>query len=867
MIDKQLLDQLRRIVGSEHVSEGKVEAELYSYDGSTASHSPDATVFPADTTQTAAVVRALSEAGVPFLPRGFGTNLSGGSVAVDGGVVIGLSRLCRLISIDLESRCAVVQPGMTNLELQGALAPSGYFYAPDPASQKVATIGGNIGENSGGPHCLKYGVTTNHILGVTAVLPDGEILTLGGPALDPPGLDLRGILVGSEGTLGIVTEAVVRILPQAEDVITLLAIYDSVAAAAQSVSDIIAAGMVPATLEMMDAPIMRAVEESVHCGYPLDAEAALIIEVDGPGVGLRRQATRIEEICTENGCRSVREAGDAAERDLLWAGRRGAFGAVARLAPNFLVNDCTVPRSRLPEALAQVADIARKHELAVGNVFHAGDGNLHPLLLFDSRLEAETQRVQEAGWEIMEACVALGGTISGEHGIGVEKLEALRMVFSEDSLRFQRGLKGAFDPAGLLNPGKVIPPPVGDGEAGEISGPRLAADADLVPATAAEACDLVRLAARDQVTLVPMGGGSRVWPQHAAGREVALLRSSKLVSPIEHDHVNQVASVEAGHSLAALQGALRSHGQWVPLRPPFSDRCTVGGAVALGAHGPDRLRFGAPRDLLLGLEFVSASGHLITAGGKVVKNVAGYDITRLLAGSCGALGFLTSVILRTYSLPERCVIQEGRGTQEQCAAGARDLLASPLDPVFVVAATDGQVNGQAAVWRFCVGWEGPADTVQHQVKQGQILLSQAGLGASTDREYEPGDDPLAARQARLHEADCVIRVGLPLGLTGEFLRGDPPILRQADMLVDFGCGQVTAAVPNLSGEEWALAGARVNEMQGHIALDRAPVNFTRGHGADGPGRPEWELIGRIKSALDPDGVFASGCLPFADPTI
>ncbi len=458
MMDPALLRRLKQIVGADRVAARRHEAEVYSYDASLAVGVPDAAVFPADTEQTAAVIRAAAEAGVPCVPRGFGTNLSGGSVAPKGGLVIGLSRLGRILAIRPEGRYAVVQPGVTNLELQNALAPLGFYFAPDPASQKVATLGGNVAENSGGPHCVKYGVTTNHVLGMTVVLADGQVLRIGGPALDPPGYDLRGVLVGSEGTLGVITELVVRILPGPESVLTLLVVYDDVADAARSVSDIIAAGIVPATLEMMDATVIRAVEESKPCGYPLDAAAVLIAEVDGPAIGLADQAERIGQLCTKNGCRQVRRAKDATERDLLWAGRRGAFGAIARLAPSFLVADCTVPRTHLPEALGRVAAIAKKHQLDHGNVFHAGDGNLHPLLLFDSRNPDQVRRVHEAAREIMAACAKLGGTITGEHGVGMEKSDAMRLVFSEDDLEWQRRLRVAFDPRGLLNPAKVLPP-------------------------------------------------------------------------------------------------------------------------------------------------------------------------------------------------------------------------------------------------------------------------------------------------------------------------------------------------------------------------------------------------------------------------
>ena len=393
-----LINELRRIVGDRHVSESRTAAELYSYDASLAKGAPGAVVFPADSAETARVVKATARSGVPFVPRGFGTNLSGGTVLPYGGLTICLSRLNRILGINPRNRTAVVQPGVTNLELQNALAPLGFFYAPDPASQKVATLAGNVGENSGGPRCLKYGVTTNHVLGLEVILSDGEVLQLGGAAHDPPGYDLRALIIGSEGTLAVVTEITVRIMPTPEKVMTQLVVYNDVAAAARSVADIIAAGILPATLEMMDAPIIRAVEDSIACGYPRDAAAVLIIEVEGPVAGLEKQAERIRTICLDNHCREVRDAGTAVERSRLWEGRRGAFGAVARLAPNYLVNDGTVPRTLLPEALARVAAIVTKHGFEHGNVFHAGDGNLHPLILFDSRDPDQLKRVHAAGW-------------------------------------------------------------------------------------------------------------------------------------------------------------------------------------------------------------------------------------------------------------------------------------------------------------------------------------------------------------------------------------------------------------------------------------------------------------------------------------
>jgi glycolate oxidase len=379
-------------------------------------------------------------------------------VPLNGGVVIELSRMNKILEMDLPNERALVEPGVYNLTLQNALAPLGYYYAPDPASQKVSTMGGNFGENAGGPHCLKYGVTSNHVLGAEVVLPNGEKIWLGSKSVDPPGPDLLGLFNGSEGTLGIATKILVRIMRAPERVLTMLAIFKSIEDAGRTVSDIIGEGIIPATLEIMDNLVIRAVEESVHAGYPTDAEAVLIIELDGLTDGMDEQVQKILEICQKNGVVNARRAKDASERAELWAGRRGAFGAVARLRPSFLVCDGTVPRTKLPAALAAVKKVAEKYTLSIGNVFHAGDGNLHPLILFDERDAGELERVHKAGSEILKVCVDLGGTISGEHGIGTEKLVEMSLIFRESDIDIIRSIKAALDPKGLCNPGKLIPP-------------------------------------------------------------------------------------------------------------------------------------------------------------------------------------------------------------------------------------------------------------------------------------------------------------------------------------------------------------------------------------------------------------------------
>ncbi|MGD2126621.1 MAG: FAD-linked oxidase C-terminal domain-containing protein [Desulfobacteraceae bacterium] len=452
-----LVTRLEKIVGSDYVLSSEMDLTLYGYDASLERGKADVVVLPDSTGEVSRVMALALKEKIPVIARGSGTNLSGGTVPIQGGIVIHFSRMNKIVEIDLPNRTVTVEPGVITLDLQNRLLQEGFVYAPDPASQKVSTLGGNFGENSGGPHCLKYGVTTNHVLGAEVALYDGTVVWTGGKSQDHPGYDLTGLLVGSEGTLGIVTKMILKILRAPEAVKTMLAIYDTIEDAGNTVSAIIAEGIVPATLEMMDRVIMKAVEESVHAGYPLDAAAVLIIELDGMSDGMDRQAEKILEICKRHHVRDVQLAKDDAERARLWAGRKGAFGAVTRLRPSYMVCDGTVPRTKLPEVLSKVLKTGKKYGLLIGNVFHAGDGNLHPLILFDERDEDELERVLKATSEILKICTDAGGTISGEHGIGIEKLKEMFFVFSESDLAIMRLVKKAFDPEGIFNPGKVIP--------------------------------------------------------------------------------------------------------------------------------------------------------------------------------------------------------------------------------------------------------------------------------------------------------------------------------------------------------------------------------------------------------------------------
>jgi glycolate oxidase subunit GlcD len=458
VIDHGVIERLASIVGPSRVLAREGELLTYESDGLPTYHRrPSLAVFPGSRQEVIDVVRVLAELNLPFVPRGSGTGLSGGALA-DGVVLLGLHRLRQVISIDAENMLAVVEPGVVNSTLTRAVTPNGLHYAPDPSSQTACTIGGNVAENAGGPHCLKYGVTTNHVVAITALLPDGSIHTLGNPNGDVGGFDLPGAFVGSEGCFGIALDITVRLTKNPEAVRTILADFSSIDAAARTVSAIIATGIVPAALEMMDQPTIVAVESSIYAaGYPIDAAAILLIEVDGALEGLDDDAEMVTQLCKEHGARSVRTASDAADRARLWLGRKKAFGAMGRISPHLVIQDAVVPRTKLPAVMAEIHEIATRLSVKVCNVFHAGDGNLHPNIGYDANDPDETRRVHEAMGEIMRACVNAGGSITGEHGVGIDKLDYMELIFSPESLDAMCALRSVFDPDRRSNPAKVVP--------------------------------------------------------------------------------------------------------------------------------------------------------------------------------------------------------------------------------------------------------------------------------------------------------------------------------------------------------------------------------------------------------------------------
>jgi len=723
-----LIKNLSSIVGPENVLSRPDELLVYECDGLPQhKHRPRAVVFPSSTEQTAAVMKELARASVPFTPRGAGTGLSGGALALNEGVVIELARLRKILKIDVANRLAVVQPGVVNLQVSRAVAPFGLYYVPDPSSQPTCTIGGNIAEGAGGIHCLKYGTTTDHVLGCRVVLAGGEIVDLGGPDVEVEGYDLLGTFIGSEGTFGITTEATLRLSQSPPAVRTLLAEFGEVNDASHAVSAIIAAGVMPAALEMMDREIIRAVEASIFAaGLPPDAGAALLIELDGIEAGLDSEVAKVTDICMEYGARNCRAARDETERKKLWAARKGAFGAIGRISPDSMIQDAVVPRSRLPEVLSSVYEIANKYGLLVANVFHAGDGNLHPLICFDSRSEDQVTRVKEAGRELMQVCVSAGGTITGEHGVGLDKRELLPLVFSDADMNTMLRVRAAFDPLGLCNPGKIIPMLRGCGEGRAIaleststksdsidlvvvptnptveakrtSGPFDVESAalrigDIVgtdhvaikegtavtqPASVDEIVELVELASHEGWTIAPAGNMTWMPKSSATNLVISTCRLNRI---IEHEPSDLIAVAESGVSLMAFNQELSQNGQWLPLDPPDDGRATLGGVVATGLGGAQQFSYGRPRGSVIGMKVVLADGSLIKAGGRVVKNVAGYDLCKLFTGSYGTLGIITQLNFKLRPRPTREQTIVAVGRESDLISRAQGILNSRLFPV------------------------------------------------------------------------------------------------------------------------------------------------------------------------------------------
>ncbi|HEV7857197.1 MAG TPA: FAD-linked oxidase C-terminal domain-containing protein [Pyrinomonadaceae bacterium] len=971
-----LSDKLRDIVGRDAVLTERDELLVYECDGLPQHKSaPRAVVFPRSTEEVSEVLRALARERVPFSPRGAGTGLSGGALAMHRGVVIELARMRRLLRIDTDNRLAVVQTGMVNAQLSRAAAPFGLHYAPDPSSQAACTIGGNIAENAGGIHCLKYGTTVDHVLAARVVLAGGEVIELDQLK---PGYDLLGVFVGSEGTFGIATEATLRLLPDAPAVRTLLADFTDVDDASRAVSAIIAEGLVPAALEMMDGAIIRAVESSVFAaGLPTDAEAALLVELDGLEAGLDEDTARAESICRHHGARNVLRAADEAHRKKLWAARKGAFGAMGRISPDTMLQDAVVPRSRLPEVLAATYRIGLKHNLRVANVFHAGDGNLHPFLCFDARHPEEVLRVKEAGRELMETCVRAGGSITGEHGVGLDKSAYLPLIFSANDMDTMLRVRAAFDPSGLCNPSKIIPTSRSCGEArgakrqdfpqrnnildqhGSVdeakhdspletqsvgqdvgsqhvsemmeletatfsgsssslpspSSPGIVVPAkssstsfdaqaarhalahivgaehvsgakeldqqsasvseaiSVAPASAEEACEVLRLAARERWAIVPAGAGT--WP--GAGnlmrRADVFIETRRLSRLIEHQPADLIAIAEAGLPLNALNAELAQAGQWLPIDPPDDGRATIGGVAATGLAGAQGYGYGAPRGFVIGMRVALADGSMVKAGGRVVKNVAGYDLCKLFTGSYGTLGLILELTFKLRPLPAQTATLVVAGPIIKLLRAAQTLRTAKLLPTAMeilsqkMAASLDLDAGEAG-GPLIVRFAGTTRAVAYQLEESQRLLGDDERQAGMDVwRADAGLWRALAAIPLKHEGEIIWRAQLRPAQVGPFMEaagqtlGDE-IFASSSWQAGAGDGRVRFISSHVETEACvsSLQNLRstAEALGGSLVVESAPEEIKRAFEVWGDTLSTSALMRRVKAQLDPQGLFCPG---------
>jgi glycolate oxidase len=678
--DRRWLNALREVFPAGRLLTVPADLTTYGSDGLTAYDvPPSAVVLPEREQEVVEAVRICHRFGVPFVARGSGTGLSGGSVPTTESLVIALNRLNRVLSIDRARRLAVVEPGVWNADVTKAAAVYGLYYAPDPSSQQVCTIGGNIAFNAGGAHCLKYGMTGNHVVGIRAVLPDGEVVELGGESLESIGPGLLSLFVGSEGLLGIALRVTLRLLPKPERVRTVLAAYDSLGAAGDCVSAVVAEGLLPAAMEIMDRLAIKAAEAAVHPGYPQGAVALVIVELDGEAEQVDDDWGLLQVILSKSGATSVRVARDDSERAQIWKGRKSAFSAVGRLSPDFLVNDGVVPRTKLTVALDEIEAMSARRGLAVANVFHAGDGNLHPLVLYDGRKEGEVERAKALVGEILDMCIRLGGSITGEHGVGVEKRAYLARLYAETDVAALRRLRLAVDPLELANRGKVLPE-------GPIVNVAARSPAPVPRTMSPTSIEDVQQAVAGTERVLPRGGGSKTALSTPTGLEVMSLDLSGVAGIVEYEPSEFVITALAGTPIAQIDRLLAEHGQCLPFDPPLVDAgATLGGTVAAGINGSGRYRHGGVRDFVLGARFVDGEGNLIRGRGRVVKNAAGFDLPRLLTGSRGHLGVIVEVSCKVLPRPEthatvalRCSLDDGLGVIERLSLSPFDIEALDL---------------------------------------------------------------------------------------------------------------------------------------------------------------------------------------------
>jgi glycolate oxidase subunit GlcD len=812
-----------------------VELITYEIDAGLDRGQPQAAAFPRSLEDVVAIVRWAAGRGLPLVARGAGTGLSGGAVPSQGGLVLSFSRMDRVLEFDQAGRLVVVQPGVVNQDLDELVKTGGLYYPPDPSSGRSATMGGNIAENAGGPHCFKYGVTTNYVTGLQVVLADGQVMRTGGPACDYPEYDFAGLLTGSEGTLAIIVKASLRLTRNPQGVKTMRACFDTLEAAGEAVSAIIARRLVPATMEMMDRNVLGIVEAYIHAGLPTDATAMLIVETDGYQESLDAQTEEIAAILRERQGRDLHVARTDAEREQLWYGRKSAAGAMARISPARYPADIVVPRSKLAEMIAGVNRICAGRALRVGYLFHAGDGNLHPSIFFDPRDADMVERMHQAVREVMELCVQKGGSITGEHGVGLEKQSFMPLMFTPGELAAMREVKDIFDPHALLNPGKIFPPEDEPEESrlpesrGGVTPPLLSGrptplPACLVPQSDEEAAEGLRAAQAARWPVIVRGGGSQMRrPPDARGPSPSVLSTEKLAGIVDYAPRDLYVTARAGTRLADLQAALARDGLWVPLVSPWA-ASTLGGLISTNLNGPQRMRYGAVRDMLLGVRVILPDGRCLRFGRPLVKNVAGYDMVKLFVGAHGTLGLITEVTLRLSPLPRaRASLLAGVDGLPLGLALGRSLLKLSYVASAVLLCRGCPTPPGVLPGRYLLAFsaEGHPQDVQAELRLARAALTAGSAGNVAETDDLVGAD-LWAGLLR-DGAACTVRIGVPARDLPAYLEANAAALDGDAAVADFAGGLIharlaAAHIPALRQTALALGGYAV-VTSGDAGLD------------------------------------------------
>lgn len=854
------LRALAQRLGPARVISDTTERLPYERDAALEHGRPTAVILPHNTAEVQATVAWAREQQLPLIARGAGTGLAGGAVAENGGLILELSRLKAVTDLEVTGRSVTVQAGVINLAFDELVKTRGLYFPADPASGRSATLGGNIAANAGGPHCFKYGVTTNYITGLEVVLADGRAVHFGGHAFDRPEYDFVGLFTGSEGTLGVVTQAEIRLLSNPPALRTLRAAFDSIETAGRAVSAIIAQGLIPATLELMDQKIVRIIEDYLHLGLPTDAGAVMIVEVDGYPESLDPQMAEVVAVLERFQAFDLQIARDAAERDRLWYGRKSALGALARLAPSYFLVDGTVPRSRLGDAIAGVNQICADLDLQVAYVMHAGDGNLHPFILIqEPENPAFMARIHEAGRRILTLCVAYGGTITGEHGVGIEKRAFMPLLYGPAELTAMHDLKAVFDPDDRMNPGKVLPTPL---PAVSLPECKLPAAATFTPASAEEAAaGLAALSAARRPAVI--GKAWTAAPQGAVCLSSAALRG---VSVLTLDDL--YITVGAGTPVHEVQARLREVGMQAALASPW-EGTTIGGLVAANINGPLRMRYGSVRDLLLCATVVLPDGRLVRAGRPLVKNVAGYDLPKLLIGSYGTLGFITEATFRIMPLPRvQTTLCWPAEDLQQALAWADQVRPFVLVASALLACRECALPGGARLPAgLLITLEGLPQDVEREAERLTETLHHAGAPRPAVDATFTGTDVWTSFVGAPQET--LLRTGVPVKALRDVIRAQESALAGLPLLVDAAMGLAWVGRPaeGLSAAAlaaWIEALRQAAEAAGGYTVALALPDAVRGSVDPWGRRPEaGEFMRALKARWDPAGILVGDFLPAA----